>query len=290
MLEALYISSPSLYHAILKIGQDDKKDQATFISLYKYLIRASSRTTPFGLMANVALGSFSSDDKSCIEKLNSPDKKILVSYSWIYKLVDELQRDQNVLDRISVVWNKSTYVTSSRIRNPNFVNQGVNRLNEHKNTSIRFTKLIQIIKDNTESFEKYSKLIGIVDNYYKNVPREKIIDTINLLIEKEYLLTELRIPAYCENPILYILSVLKKNNLNEDLQAKLLEIINEIKNCEKFGGGINFLKKITNIMKKIYKNELYLNVNTGMNLKSCELPISIKNKLENFVEVIRSLV
>ena len=41
-------------------------------------------------------------------------------------------------------------------------------------------------------------------------------------------------------------------------------------------------------MKKIYKNELYLNVNTGMNLKSCELPISIKNKLENFVEVIRS--
>lgn len=146
MLEALYISSPSLYHAILKIGQDDKKDQATFISLYKYLIRASSRTTSFGLMANVALGSFSSDDKSCIEKLNSPDKKILVSYSWIYKLVDELQRDQNVLDRISVVWNKSTYVTSSRIRNPNFVNQGVNRLNEHKNTSIRFTKLIQIIK------------------------------------------------------------------------------------------------------------------------------------------------
>ena len=37
------------------------------------------------------------------------------------------------------------------------------------------------------SFEKYSKLIGIVDNYYKNVSREKIIDTINLLIEKEYL-------------------------------------------------------------------------------------------------------
>lgn len=37
------------------------------------------------------------------------------------------------------------------------------------------------------SFEKYSKLIDIVDNYYKNVPREKIIDTINLLIEKEYL-------------------------------------------------------------------------------------------------------
>lgn len=108
------------------------------------------------------------------------------------------------------MWNKSTYVTSSRIRNPNFVNQGVNRLNEHKNTSIRFTKLIQIIKDSTVSFEKYSKLIGIVDNYYKNVPREKIIDTINLLIEKEYLLTELRIPAYCENPILYILSVLKK--------------------------------------------------------------------------------
>ncbi|WP_115354508.1 lantibiotic dehydratase [Peptoniphilus lacrimalis] len=71
---------------------------------------------------------------------------MLVSYSWIYKLVDELQRDQNVLDRIYVVWNKSTYVTSSRIRNPNFVNQGVNRLNEHKNTSIRFTKLIQIIK------------------------------------------------------------------------------------------------------------------------------------------------
>ncbi len=289
MLESLFISSPSLYNAILKIGQDKKKDQATFVSLYKYLVRASSRTTPLGLMANVALGNFSSDENVYIEKLSSVNKHILISYSWIYKLVEELQKDQNVLDKVSVVWNKSTYATSSRIRNPHFANHGVNELNEHKNASIRFTKLIQIIKDNTKSFKRYSELVDLIESYYEGVPREKIIGTINVLIEKEYLLTELRIPTYCENPAAHVLSVLEKNNLNEDLQSKLREIISEIKTYEDANGGIRSLKKITNIMKEIHKDKLYLDVNTGMNLKGDTLPISVKDKLEKFVEVMEKI-
>ena len=71
MLEAIFVSSPSLYDAILKIGKDNKKDQATFVSLYKYLLRASSRTTPIGLMATVGLGHFSLDEESYIEKKNN---------------------------------------------------------------------------------------------------------------------------------------------------------------------------------------------------------------------------
>ena len=289
MLEALFVSSPSLYDSILKIGKDDKKDQATFVSLYKYLVRASSRTTPIGLMANVALGHFSFDEESYIEKSDNVHKKLLISYSWIYKLVKDLQKNQNVLDKISVIWNKSTYATSSRIRNPNFANHGVTELNEHKNTSIRFTKLIQIIKDNTNSYKKYSELVDLIEICYEGISKEKIISTINTLIEKEYLFTELRVPVYCQNPAVYVLSVLKKNNLSEDLQCKLREIINEIKTYEEVNGGVQSLQKIKDIMKEVNRDRLYLDVNTGMNLKSDTLPVSIKNKLENFVEVVKSI-
>lgn len=289
MLEAIFVSSPSLYDAILKIGKDNKKDQATFVSLYKYLLRASSRTTPIGLMATVGLGHFSLDEESYIEKKNNLDKKIMISYSWIYKLVKELQQDQNVLDRISVVWNKNTYMTSSRIINPYFANHGVSEQNEHKNVSIKSTKLTQFIKDNTENSIKYSELIFSICGIYKGVCREKIVSTINALIEKEFLFTELRIPAYCDSPIEYILSILRKNNINTNLQYNLKKILHEIKVYEEKNGGVQSLKKTKNTMEKICSDKLYIDVNTGMEMKNNALPLSIKNKLEKFVETVSEI-
>ncbi len=289
MLEAIFVSSPSLYDAIKKMGKNQKKDKSTLVSLYKYLVRASTRTTPLGLMANVALGKFSSCEDSYIERLKGENKNLIISYSWIYKLVEKLEKDQEVLDKISVVWNKSTYVTSSRIRNPNYTNHGVSDTNEHKSISIKFTNLIHIIKNNTENYKNYSELINLIQSQYDGVPREKIVNTLNVLIEKEYLLTELRIPAYCENPVIHVLAILENNSLHKSLQLKLKAILSDIKNYEYSRGGIHSLNKIVSTMKEINKEKLYLDVNTSINLKSDTLPASVKNKLENFVDVVKKI-
>ena len=67
MQEALTISSPELVAAIGRLGKDKKRDGNTLRSLYKYLLRASMRTTPFGLLANASMGEFSEDASEIIK-------------------------------------------------------------------------------------------------------------------------------------------------------------------------------------------------------------------------------
>jgi thiopeptide-type bacteriocin biosynthesis protein len=52
--EALYLASPALYDSLVKMesmGQAEPADPKVMLSLYKYVARAASRCTPFGLFA-----------------------------------------------------------------------------------------------------------------------------------------------------------------------------------------------------------------------------------------------
>jgi hypothetical protein len=55
--EALYLASPGLYQQLLQVENftDQPYDRKVLISLYKYLVRATSRCTPFGLFAGYSI-------------------------------------------------------------------------------------------------------------------------------------------------------------------------------------------------------------------------------------------
>ncbi|WP_176471877.1 lantibiotic dehydratase, partial [Shouchella clausii] len=56
--EAIYVSSPSLYHSLIKLEKfsDSPKKNQLIKSALKYLIRMSTRPTPFGLCSGVEAG------------------------------------------------------------------------------------------------------------------------------------------------------------------------------------------------------------------------------------------
>ncbi len=64
--EALYLASPSLYESLVKMenmGEAWPVDQKVMLSLYKYVARAASRCTPFGLFAGYFVAELSDHTK-----------------------------------------------------------------------------------------------------------------------------------------------------------------------------------------------------------------------------------
>ena len=53
--EALMISSPDLFKAMERLGQNIKNDKETYLSIVEYLIRSTTRPTPYGMLAQVVL-------------------------------------------------------------------------------------------------------------------------------------------------------------------------------------------------------------------------------------------
>ena len=77
MHEALLIASPSLNEMIEKGNYNQKEKKSVALSLFKYISRTFSRTTPFGLFASIGMGVFG-DIRENVDIKNLEFKKILV--------------------------------------------------------------------------------------------------------------------------------------------------------------------------------------------------------------------
>lgn len=78
-------------------------------------------------------------------------------------------------------------------------------------------KLIEKIEKNQAALEK---LFSTCNKNCDDVPEEKVVNVINTLIEQEYFLTEIRIPAYCSNTLSYYLGAFERRNILSELREQ----------------------------------------------------------------------
>ena len=130
----------------------------------------------------------------------------------------------------------------------------------------------------------------------KGVPEEKIISTINALMENEVLLSNLRAPANCENGLEYVLKILAPIE-GIDRQKETLQKINTLIN--QMNGELEIDQVNAKTIESVYtlmdgllsqKNEKdLLAVNKGMVLQQNKLPYQVKEIVEQFVEALTYL-
>ena len=160
--EGLIVASKSLHKSFNSDMKSKKKEKSYNLSLLKYIIRASTRPTPYGLFAGVALGKFSDlemEDNIVIDK-NKCIRDVKVDTYWICHLIHELEKDHNILSKLSLQFNTICYKYGDRFKNPYFANHGgIDNLKDYvQENNIKHSPLIDIIKENSRSFIPYEDL------------------------------------------------------------------------------------------------------------------------------------
>src|SRR5699024_5191225 len=106
---------------------------------------------------------------------------------------------------------------------------------------------------------------------YKGIPEEVVDNTLIILVENEYLLTDLRLPAYCDDGLKHIIQIIRNNEKVKHITDSLeeLERIIDMYNKNKMiAAGIEALEKIYKIMGNIYDFKDYLEINRGLILEN----------------------
>lgn len=287
--EALLISTPSLYDALLRRGLDKRKDKAANMSLYKYLLRAATRTTPYGLFADVSLGEFKGSTTESLLK-NGITKNICADNLWIFQLIREIESNSDNVKKLSLKWNPSCVSRKSRVWNFHYANGGSNATNSIKpQNSIRESKLVGIIKHYTQKGIKYKELKDIIKNVFPNAEEGVIDKTIQTLIEYEYIFTDLRIPAYCEDKIEHVLDILKKHDIDKELQLKIQKIKESFEEYEKSTEGEQVLTNLICDMEALHKSDVYVEVNSGSKIENPLLSTEVKERVEKFVDCLSEI-
>ena len=113
-----------------------------YISTLQYYLRATTRTTPYGLFVGVSLGSIGDKDDIVCSESNLWKPCVELDTTWLSKVIQSIEDSPDADSHILYSFNKNLYVSGSRLINPHNAYKVYTTFLTKELTSIRYTALI----------------------------------------------------------------------------------------------------------------------------------------------------
>lgn len=268
----------------LKTPISKKEKEKILSSLLKYLIRMSTRTTPFGLFSGVTAGEFTNETNIKLKDISNYKKRARPDTEWLFKVISVLEKKECILKDLIVTWNSIARFNGSRIELP-YLSTCVQECNEDLDAddtiSIRASKAVQYVYEKSHDGIKYGELISLLIEQYPNIEVIKIENLLSELLNKEIIITNLRPPLDIPDPYEYMLKILKNIELAKidfDALSQIYKMIDDYNNLS-IGKGEEQYLNIVKKMKAIEKTKNYLQVDLKLDEDNAKLNKCISSEL-----------
>ncbi|HDJ3183598.1 TPA: lantibiotic dehydratase [Staphylococcus aureus] len=272
MKESILTTTFNLFRTIQEINfdGDNKKVRDAKESLLKYLIRMSTRPTPFGLLSGINIGHFV-NEPTRLKVGNSIQKYVKVDGEWLYKLISYIESNDEYYQNLKVIWNSKAHIVNDRIH---LNEQSAIYLNNNNDTSfsIKNSDLLMFIKTTvTDNNITFSNLAEKINQEFEIHDISKVKVYIHNLVSKEIIYSTIRPPLSNSDNLNYILNKLSLHN--DDFVEKIREIEKLISLYEKteIGFGEELYKDIIQHMKALFKCKNYLQIDTKIHMINNQL-------------------
>lgn len=284
--EAITVTSLDLASSLNKLKKDisEKEKEKALNSLIKYLIRMSTRTTPFGLFSGVTTGHFGDKTDINVKDNSTFIKRTRPDTQWLFKVIGFLEKKDYILKDLIITWNSIVEFDGSRISIPYLSIYGEENNKDidcSDTVSLRYSNAVKYVYEKSVYGIKYEELLNSLMEVYPNVERDKIINLLSELLKKEFLITNMRPPLDNANPFLYILKLLKDidaANIEFEALNNIYILIDEYNHLP-IGSGEDKYLHIIQKMKEIQKSKNYLQIDLKLNCNKVKLNKKVADDL-----------
>lgn len=252
ILEALYLASPSLYNKLRKYQDGEilplKEKAKLYTSLYKYITRMSTRSTPFGLFAGCSVVHWDAENNLTLDSCFR--RKTRLDMEYYCNLATDLCQVKEIRSKIKFYKNSSIYVVGDEYRFVNY--QYINDKRVHTIISIKTNVYLRRIYDAASNGEYYEDLILAINDV--DISENEKRGFLDELIRCQFLVSDLE-PAITGNePGAQLLQILDQtDNKRAATVAKILRKSRKlVSNIDK--SGVNQLsdyQRIIDLHKEI---------------------------------------
>lgn len=221
--ETLYLASPELYQQYIKWlgGELDKKQEdKLLITLFKYLLRMSSRSTPFGLFAGCATGDIANDTRIVVSTQDRYITHSRLDMNYVGELASLLAANPLISGHLKYFPNSSIYRVHDQYRYAGYsIN---NKIRSYKVISVNYSPYLEKILEAARNGVLLRALVPLLME--EDITEEEAQDFIGEIVSSQILLSELE-PTVTGEEFFY---KLKKNisllPQTDDLSLKLERI------------------------------------------------------------------
>ncbi len=253
-LEAIFWSSKQLYATILDLKNKDlpeKKKSKILLTVKKYLIRSSSRSTPYGTFAGTTIQNIKDKNSG---KIKSQKKKLRLDIAVIRKIIRSIEDSESLSPYLNYTLNNTIYSFDSQFRYleiDKYGNKGPQITSLEKNEILNFVYSKRI--EGTITFDTIFK------QFSNNFGKQDLSDFFDELIESGFLVSELTPTQTDDDELRYIREFLGRSEVTDFPEAhhykhllqSVSQYISDVENSAFGDFNKNDLKNITDLFDRL---------------------------------------
>lgn len=283
LMEALTVSNPALARELAKVGEERpvpfSRLRRMVYTVTKYLIRMSHRPTPFGLLAGVA--SVTVDENPRFEFRGLREKLVQADSEWLLGPVMRWERHPEVLRHLRLVRNdlaarRGERLVLSYVRDVD----GKDIVSRTQEVSVRYTAAVRRALELASRPVPYPELAdGLADAF--GVPAETAHGMLAQLVEKEFLLTDLRPPPDAPDALGHVIEKLAPVTGLDEVR-RLDDLPGAVREYARLpiGAGTARLRSLTAAMRRIQAAEHPLQIDLAVDVDARLPPIVTRQMTE----------
>ncbi|MFT5884880.1 MAG: thiopeptide-type bacteriocin biosynthesis protein [Arcticibacterium sp.] len=220
-LEALYLASPNLYSSALILEKLKEKHQKKVIfALAKYILRGSTRSTPFGLFSETGILKWGTDTDVKKEQLST--RKIRIAYASLQNLATSIFSESEYQLKVMHFPNSTIYELPEEIR---YVEERIEEGKSHfQISSVEKNDFMLRVLKKAHGGASINSLVDLLTQ--EGVGFEGARSFILGLIDSQLLVNDLKLPITGTDPLDYLINMVP---LHSEYYPKLLNTIEALK-------------------------------------------------------------
>ncbi|WP_242401391.1 lantibiotic dehydratase [Brevibacillus laterosporus] len=265
--EAILVSSPSLYEALPNLNGEltTRKTKQTLSSFLRYALRMSTRATPFGLFAGIALGSMEEQTNISIKNTQFHCKRSRPDMEWLLGIIERLEQRLDVVKQLKVQRNHAVLQVGGRMELTFSTEYGqVKRIAgiQKERITIRATEVVHKVFKFAEQPILFEQLIARLLEQYPEAGEQKVTQLLWQLFSQEFLLSELRPPLTIASPFDYVIERLSMLHGVNEIYTELKKIQKDIKRYDELpiGEGIQIFQQLLVRMKTLKASDMPIQI------------------------------
>ena len=198
---AIEVASPALLAELEHPPRSPRKAAALNSALLRYLIRMSTRPTPYGLFAGLGVGTWNAATDLRID--DGPRAvRVRPDMGWLTRVVLDLERSSVLDGQLSLVRNPCTFERDGRLHLSDRTTAG--HVGQ-PDVSIRVTPVVKRVLDRARAPVRHSELVSEVLALTPGAALEQVRRLVGELCAVGLLLSDLR-PPLTGDPVRYVMS------------------------------------------------------------------------------------
>ncbi len=251
--EALFLASADLHQQLnllfLDRIENTKKEERLVHSFLKYLLRASTRCTPFGLFAGISIGTFDTHTAIHIATINNHRRITQLDSNYIASLSKHLSNNAVIKKQLLFYPNTSLYRLGEQFRYIEY--QLTDNKRSYSLEAVQNNDYLSLLLSLSKNGATINQLAKNLVN--KEISLEDATAYIQLLISNQILVSSLELNVTGDDMLSCILNVLSKLHHTENMVARLKHLQNQLENLDKrLGNTPKNYKNILETLKKIH--------------------------------------